>query len=106
MIVTIFLNSLWQGAIIVAIAALASRFAARGSASTRYALWFAALSALAIIPIASSTDLLAFFSPIPDATVSAPIHAVSAATAHAANWTWLMLAWAAGAAFFVARLAY
>src|SRR5579862_5486927 len=104
MIVTIFLNSLWQGAIIVAIAAVVSRVAVKASASTRYALWFAALLALAVIPVLSSMNLLAFLAPIPDTAVSAPIRAVGSVTAHASNVTWLIAVWIAGVAFFAGRL--
>lgn len=106
MIVTILLNSLWQGAIIACVAAIVSRLATSASASTRYALWFSALLALALIPIASSLSVLDLFAPLPDTAISTPIRAASGVATHAADWTWLIAAWGIGVTFFLARLVY
>ena len=106
MIVTILLNSLWQGAIVVAIAAIVSAMARSASASTKYALWFAALLALVLVPVVSSLNLLGLVAPLPASAISSPIRAVSGAAAHAASWNWLIAAWCIGVAFFLARLVY
>jgi TonB family protein len=51
MIVSILFNGLLQGAAIVAIAFLAARCVPERNAATRYALWFAALLALLVVPV-------------------------------------------------------
>lgn len=102
MIETVLLNGLWQGAIIVAVAAVAARFVAR-SASTRYAVWLCGLLAIALTPIASSINLGA---PVPYTPIAAPIHAAASFTAHASNWQWLIVVWAIGVALCVARLIF
>ena len=43
-------NACWQGLAIVAVTSLALRFFSRSSAATRYAIWFAALIAVAALP--------------------------------------------------------
>ncbi len=54
MIVAILFNGLWQGAPIVALTYAISKFAARGSAATRHALWFVALCAIVAVSIATA----------------------------------------------------
>jgi beta-lactamase regulating signal transducer with metallopeptidase domain len=44
------LNALWQGALIVALAALFLRLAGRMSAATRHAIWFVSLLTIAALP--------------------------------------------------------
>jgi TonB family protein len=51
MIVTVLVNGLWMGAIIVALTALVLRLVPAGNATTRYAAWFAALLALVAVPL-------------------------------------------------------
>lgn len=51
MIARILFDSLWQGAAIVAIACLIAHLVPRTHASTRYAVWFAALLALVAVPV-------------------------------------------------------
>ncbi|HEY7980856.1 MAG TPA: M56 family metallopeptidase [Candidatus Eremiobacteraceae bacterium] len=43
-------NACWQGLAIVAVTSLALRFFQRSSAATRYAVWFAALAVVAVLP--------------------------------------------------------
>jgi TonB family protein len=54
MIVTILRNALWEGGLIVALAALTLRFVPHRNATTRYAVWFLALAALVAVPMVSS----------------------------------------------------
>jgi TonB family protein len=56
MIVTMFLNALWQGALIVALTALVLRLVPAKNATTRYAGWFLALLALIAIPILATVS--------------------------------------------------
>ena len=51
MIVSILVNSLWQGALIVALAELILRFVAVRNATTRYAVWFVTALALTAVPM-------------------------------------------------------
>jgi TonB family protein len=51
MIVSVLLNGLWQGAPIVAVTYLVSRLVSERNAATRYALWFAALAAIVVVPV-------------------------------------------------------
>jgi uncharacterized protein (TIGR03435 family) len=46
------MNSLWQSALLAALVWLALRFAPRMSAATRFAIWWAALGVVAILPAA------------------------------------------------------
>jgi hypothetical protein len=46
------MNSLWQSALLAALVWLALRFARRVSAATRFAIWWAALGVVAILPAA------------------------------------------------------
>lgn len=55
MIVTLAWNVLWQGALIYAATLLALRLVARENATTRYAVWFAALLALVLVPVLTIT---------------------------------------------------
>jgi beta-lactamase regulating signal transducer with metallopeptidase domain len=106
MIDTVLLNGLWQGALIAAIAALTTLLVPQRHAATRYAVWFSALLALAILPIASLWHPAPAFATLPN-----PIAHTSAATslvtakAASASGSWLMLVWLAGVAFCLVRLA-
>lgn len=53
MILKFMLDSLWQGAIVVGATALALQLLPARNATTRYAAWFLALLALAVVPAAS-----------------------------------------------------
>ncbi|HEY1883763.1 MAG TPA: M56 family metallopeptidase [Candidatus Cybelea sp.] len=56
MIAGVLLNGLWQGAPLVAIAWLVTRLIPRSNAATRYAIWFATLLALVIVPILATAS--------------------------------------------------
>ena len=100
------LNSLWQGAFIVAVAAGVTTFVPQRHAATRYTVWFAALVALAILPI---TSLISFG----DADVAIPSSVVQTTTvashvtqsAAINTGLWLFLAWLAGTMLCAGRLA-
>lgn len=102
MIDTILLNGLWQGALIVAIAALATWRIPEGHAATRHAVWFGALLALAVVPIAS------LWHPAP-AIVSLPVPAAApslvTAKAASAGGSWLLYVWLVGVTVALLRLA-
>ncbi len=55
MIVTVFLDALWQGALITGVTLLALWFVPVENAKTRYVVWFTALIALVAIPIVTAT---------------------------------------------------
>jgi TonB family protein len=103
---TILLNTLWQGALVVSIAALMSRFVPQPQAATRYAVWFASLIALAILPV-----LTTLWQPMPSVPVvpTIVVHTATAttrATQQAANagGTWLAALWLAGVIACLGRL--
>jgi len=54
MMVSAVVNTLWQGAIVVALTALVLRLVPRHNATTRYAAWFVALLALAVVPMVTT----------------------------------------------------
>jgi TonB family protein len=102
MIPAILLNGLWQGVLIVAIAALISVAVPQRHAATRYAVWFVALLALLVLPVVTlwhpATEI---------ATPTPPIVAKTTAIATQAtsdNSWWIIALWIAGVAFFFARL--
>jgi beta-lactamase regulating signal transducer with metallopeptidase domain len=99
----VLINGLWQGAPIALVATLIANCLPRRHAATRYAVWFAALIFLAVVPIASqwhpARTLPTPLEMTATATTSIAVHAASA------SGLWLMLVWAAGTAFFLFRLA-
>ncbi|HTV93793.1 MAG TPA: M56 family metallopeptidase [Verrucomicrobiae bacterium] len=101
----LLLSGLWQGAPIAAIAWLVTLALPRRHAATRYAVWFTALLALAIVPLVTlwHTDPL----PALPAPVVITASATTAATAHVANLAglWLALLWGIGAGACAVRLA-
>lgn len=115
MIVSMIFNGLLQGAAIVAIAFLAVRCVPERNAATRYALWFAALLALLVVPALTVVSnvgarLVAALRPsgggheitislLPVATFT---HDATQLTASAT--TWIVLFWLAGALVAGSRL--
>ncbi len=101
------INGLWQGGLIVAVAALATAPLSQREAATRYTIWFVALIALAVVPVVSlwhpNRSLVDLPAPILFGTV-----ATSAATGKAAMaaGTWLILFWIAGATLALVRIAF
>ena len=101
----LLLDTLWQGAPIVAIAFLMTLPIPRRHAATRYAIWFAALIALVAVPLAT------LWQPQPNLPASEPIEFAAGATtvahrAAVASGMWFTLLWFAGAAFCLSRLGF
>jgi beta-lactamase regulating signal transducer with metallopeptidase domain len=105
MMSTALLGSLWQGAFVVAIAALATMLAPQRHAATRYAIWFAAMLALAIVPaIASWHPAQSIASlPVPVERTEVVTTLVTASAANAGGG-WLVLIWLAGTSLSLLRL--
>jgi TonB family protein len=58
MMLTIVLNAIWQGALIVVLTEIVLRLARRPNAATRAAAWFLSLLAIATIPVATAASRL------------------------------------------------
>jgi TonB family protein len=102
MIITVLLNGLWQGVLIVAIATLIGLAVPRRHAATRYAVWFVALLALLLLPVVTLWHPTPAFTTLPP-----PVVAGTAAIARQAtfdNSSWLIALWIAGVAVSLARL--
>ena len=56
MILTVLVNGLWQGALVVAVTAAALKLLSPRSAATRYAAWFCALVAMFAMPVLTATS--------------------------------------------------
>jgi TonB family protein len=115
MIVRVLLGGLWQGAAIVGIAYFISRSVSRRNATTRYAVWFAALLALVAVPALAAVSnagarLLADLQPRAGSstwTLSlVPVQSLvyGAASVWSPAMQWLAAFWAAGAGIGLARL--
>ncbi len=105
MTTTALLDGLWQGAFVTAIAAVVTALVPQRHAATRYAVWFAALLALAIVPFAALWHAAPAFGPLPAPVErTAAVTSVATAKAASASGTWLVLLWLAGVALFLARL--
>jgi bla regulator protein blaR1 len=105
MIDTVLLNGLWQGALVVAVAAAATAILSRRQAATRYALWFSSLIALAVLPIVSIWHPGPALAPLPPALVhTAAATSLAASRAAGAGGTWLALIWLGGVAIGLFRL--
>ncbi|HEU5481204.1 MAG TPA: TonB family protein [Candidatus Tumulicola sp.] len=105
MIDTILLNGLWQGLPIVAVAAAISALLPRKHAATRYAVWFTALLALALVPVVSVVHLGRPIAPLPPSIVhTAAATSIVETQAANAGGLWLALFWLTGVAFCCARL--
>ena len=104
---TILINGLWQGALITALAAVATASLSPREATTRYAIWFTALVALAAVPIISAWHpervLVTLPAPILTGTLATSNAAGKAAIA---GGTWLVLFWIIGASVALARIAF
>lgn len=105
MIDTILLDGLWQGAFVAAVAALVTVLLPRRNAATRYAVWFTALLALAILPMSSLWHPAQTFTALPASVVHTASIAsrVTERTVTASGW-WLMAIWLTGGALCLFRL--
>ena len=109
MIVSTLFNGLWQGAPIVAIGYLLASLTPKRNAATRYALWFATLLALVVVPIlttASNAGALlfeSFHARAAEGAYSVSLLPTGALVRHADVWfeksvTWMLGAWLVGVA--------
>jgi bla regulator protein blaR1 len=100
------LDSLWQGAFVVALAAIVSGLLTQRNAATRYAVWFAALLTVAILPALSSWHPQATIAVIPSpvAHTASFASSVTAQTATAGR-SWLAIVWLIGVGWCLSRLA-
>jgi TonB family protein len=115
MIVSVLLNGLWQGAPIVAVTYLVSRLVSERNAATRYALWFAALAAIVIVPVlttGSNLGALALEAARPHtagASYVVSLIPTGAFAREAGGWLprwapWILGLWLAGAGVNLLRL--
>ncbi len=105
MIDRVLLDGLWQGALITAIAALVAGRLSRRNAATRYAVWFAALLALAILPVLTVWHPTRAVAALPAPIVhGAAIASRATAATVAASGSWVVLLWLIGVAVFLLRL--
>ena len=115
MIARVLFDGLWQGGGVVAIAYLVICSVPRRNATTRYAVWFAALLALlAVPPLANLSNLGALLltalrPPAASATwaislIPAQTMVQGAAERFAPATLWIAVAWAAGAGLCLVRL--
>jgi beta-lactamase regulating signal transducer with metallopeptidase domain len=116
MIVSILVAGLWQGVPIVGLAWLISRLLSDRNATTRSALWFVTLLALAIVPVVAATfhtgesvaELLRGHSD-PRGLTSISLIPADAFVKEAQPWitryaSWIVAIWLVGVAFSLARL--
>lgn len=112
MILSIVINALWQGALVVGVTALILRFVSLRNATTRYAAWFVTALSLAAVPLCST--FVHWHLPIVNAiahgttfgrprftlTSLGPLEARSPSIAWTAGVVWIV-----GTAFALVRLA-
>jgi TonB family protein len=115
MIARVLFDGLWQGAAVVAIAYLVICSVPRRNATTRYAVWFAALLALLAVPLLANLSnlgalLLTALRP-PAASTTWAISLIPAQTmVHGAGellapaTRWIAVVWAVGAGLCLVRL--
>jgi beta-lactamase regulating signal transducer with metallopeptidase domain len=101
----VLLNGLWQGALVVAIAALVTLRIPQRHAATRHAVWFTALLALALLPIVSLWHPAPILAPLPPPVEhTAAETSLVTAKAASASGSWLVPIWIAGVTFCLVRL--
>jgi TonB family protein len=104
--ISVLLDSLWQGALVVAVAAGFTAIVPQRHAATRYAVWFASLIALALVPLSGRFSFGNYASAIPGSVIR-----VTGAAAHATHQAastdagWLAAVWIAGVSVCLLRLA-
>jgi D-alanyl-D-alanine endopeptidase (penicillin-binding protein 7) len=102
---TVLVNSLWQGGLITAIAAIAAAFLPKHHAASRYTVWLTALAGLVAVPLITALN-----PPYPLAVLPAVVTQTTAATsivaqrAADAGGLWLTALWALGVLFCCGRL--
>lgn len=103
---SVLLNSLWQGALVTLIAAIAAAFLPKHHAASRYLVWFIALLGLVAVPLVTAWHPDFTVAPLPS-VVSQTTAATAMATQRAADASgvWLTILWVLGVLFCLARLA-
>lgn len=81
------LNSLWQGLLVAVVVGILIRFGWSWNASTRYLVWWAALVAIALMPLAYRTPVLG--PAPPEAAALTPLESASAKSSPAVRTDWL-----------------
>jgi bla regulator protein blaR1 len=115
MILPALLNGLWQGALIVAIAYLVVRLISERNAATKYAVWYAALLALVLVPIlttvsnAGSLLLEIFRAHLPGTSFTISLLPAGSFVRHTGVWfeasgAWILAAWLIGVGVNLVRL--
>ncbi|MBV8529968.1 MAG: TonB family protein [Candidatus Eremiobacteraeota bacterium] len=115
MIVSVLVNGLWEGAPIVAIAWLLSATVSKRNATTRYAVWYAALLAVVVVPILTTTSnagaalLNAFHADAARPAYTVSLVPIGNLVRHDGEWferfiAWIVGAWLAGAGANLLRL--
>ena len=99
------LNSLWQGALVTALAAATAAFLPKHHAASRYAVWFIALAGLIAVPLMTAWHPPYAAALLP-AVVTQTTAVTSVVTQRAANagGPWLTALWALGVLFCAGRL--
>lgn len=105
MIDSFLLDTLWQGALVLATAAIVTTLLPRRDAASRYAVWYVALLALVMLPAISVFHPLASSAHLPAAVVQTTA-AASGIAAHTARTggVWLLGFWLAGVMLGLLRL--
>lgn len=104
--ISVLLNSLWQGALVVAIAAGITAIMPQRHAATRYAVWFVSLVALALVPLSGRFSFGHYASAIPGSVIrvtGVASHATQQAASADAGW--LAAVWILGVSVCFVRLA-
>ena len=117
MIPRVLFDGLWEGAAVIAIASLVNRYVPQRNATTRYAVWFATLLALLVVPVLtvlSNAGALLLAVVQPHAAVAEHAWKISLFPAqplvHGATGffapalRWIPVVWLLGAAVCLARL--
>jgi D-alanyl-D-alanine endopeptidase (penicillin-binding protein 7) len=102
---TALLNSLWQGTLITAIAAVAAAFLPKHHAASRYTVWLTALGGLVAVPLITALHPPYSAALLP-AVVTQTTVATSVVTQRAADagGLWLTALWSLGVLFCSGRL--
>jgi beta-lactamase regulating signal transducer with metallopeptidase domain len=102
---TALLNSLWQGGLVVAIAAITAALLPKHHAASRYTVWLTALAGLVAVPLITAFHPQ-YAAPLLPAVVTQTTVATSVVTQRAADASgpWLIALWALGVLFCSGRL--
>ena len=104
--IQMLLNGLWQDAFIVAVAAGVTVFVPQRHAATRYAVWFAALIALALLPFSGQFSLAEPASAIPSSVIrTTTVASNMTERAASVDGLWSAAFWVAGVIIGMVRLA-